>query len=428
MSKLDQYFRQSYDRIRSVAPPEGGWERIAAAKSTVWTTSSSAAIYWLYVSVLLVISAAGFYLYQRPDAGSTVSLRESVALSPLPTKSGDGAIVPNGSSENDLPVPQAMRVDAMPESDRSTVPRPEGRTMPTDPSSTASLSEPAPVRSAELQIDEGGRAWTPPPTNGIAAVVSELPVPPLPGEAFGAPKSLADSLPDIAPAVAGGGKPTARRPDAYWEIGVRGGAYFGFRRTPVSTYTFAESTAPRSQAFNVSDRTIYGEADGIFTDFSRRTLHRGYWGGGLTRQFATGLRLGVELLFEQERVTLYSDASELITDPVRGGFIIFEESWQEDWSINLAAGYTFRRKRRLQLYAGALLMSRFSRSGSTTDILVQIGEGERSAQGSDPVFERGFTGSYRVLPQVGVYYGLTANWRIGIETGPGIGLRAGYRF
>jgi hypothetical protein len=135
-------------------------------------------------------------------------------------------------------------------------------------------------------------------------------------------------------------------------------------------------------------------------------------------------------LFEREERSLYLSPAALIADQLPQGsdFAVYEESWREDYSLVLNAGYTFRRHRRLQFYAGATFISRFSRSGSIGERVLRYSDGQTFGAGSQSVFIREIGYDLRVLPQVGASYLLTESVRIGLLTGPGLSVQVGYRF
>jgi hypothetical protein len=218
---------------------------------------------------------------------------------------------------------------------------------------------------------------------------------------------------------------------AYWQAGFRVGGFLARRSTLVQLFRLADPS-PVTRSFFIDGSEISTQWVGEFVDYVPRIVHLGLVGIGMDRQFDRGLRVGLELTFASVRQSIFNSTSRLIGDQLhRNDLAVYRESWAEDYSLNVQVGYTFRRFRRLQYYAGIAVLNRFSRSGATQVTALRIRDGATFAQGRDgePVFERSLIRDIRALPVLGAHYRVGRAYRLGLEaTTEDLSVRVGYLF
>jgi hypothetical protein len=204
--------------------------------------------------------------------------------------------------------------------------------------------------------------------------------------------------------------------------------HFGERKTLITTYRLSEPS-PLTRAFWADGELVQGQQRAEFVDINSGIVDWGLTGAAVAREWSNGLQVGVELLYERRHIGRSTPTDVLIGDQAsQSDFAVYEESRHTDFSAALSAGYTLRRDKRLQVYVGAILLSRFSRSGYYEDWLLRFADARSFSVDRRPIFVREAGYDLRVLPQLGLRYRLSSTLRLSLLTGPGLSVQTSYLF
>lgn len=430
MSNVDELFRGSYHADRPASPPAGQWDRIARGKSALDPKYTLGMVLAGLVGLSLMIGL-GFLAFSadNSDAGSLAVASESThAPDKARTSPNPESYQSHASVYADTGLDYSVTTSNVEVPTNNTPQLPERLTPPPKVMSTAPSASAMHPRAAAPS-----REWKP-YTEALQRKPSTSmrikPVASLPTMAFTpAEQKLATyTVPRMAPPTVAREQLRRPRTPGYWEANARVGMRWGIEWTMVSLYDIT-GPATSTNSFRLPDgERVSVRRRGRFNDASARTFHWGLAGLGAARQFGNGIRIGLELLREAERTNLYIDSDPLMNG-IPSDFAIYTSNWREFWNANLSLGYTFRRSHRWQFYVGALALGRFSSSGNDRERFYEFAtERVTNRGGRNPLFNRSFLHHLRILPQAGVFYQPNGRWRVGLITGPGLGLSTGYRW
>jgi len=212
------------------------------------------------------------------------------------------------------------------------------------------------------------------------------------------------------------------RPPGRWEFGAHFTPHIDGRTYIVDRYSAEPASIRPAETFEVDggNRELYYQGteniDGrnVFRPILISHLEAG-------RQFASGFRLGLGFsVYNQPRFAPNND--QLLPRLFEGEYYVYSRGDSEELSLTLSAGYTFRKRKRLQYHLGAMVQGVHSNHRDRTTFLYSRDDRRSYTQGYIGGVTRKYFINYRILPQLDIQYHLNKRFSFGLEVSPGIGV------